>query len=157
MDRDAISLQQRPGWASRVRSIQGVVQHGRKLGRQLGFPTANVALAPGREPTYGVYAALTRLADGRIFPGVASVGVRPTVGGVEPLLEVWMFGFDEDIYGATIRTELVKFLRGEEKFDNLDILTRQVMADAQEAKRVLGMTDHRADQGVTPCVAVQDR
>jgi riboflavin kinase/FMN adenylyltransferase len=157
MDRDAISLRQRPAWASRVRAIQGVVQHGRKLGRQLGFPTANVALEPGGEPTYGVYAALTRLPDGRIFPGVASIGVRPTVGGVEPLLEVWMFGFDEDIYGKTIRTELVKFLRGEEKFDSLEILTRQVMADAQEARRVLGMTTDGAEQGVALRVAFQER
>jgi riboflavin kinase/FMN adenylyltransferase len=143
MTRDANCLRQRPISASKGRSIEGVVQLGNQLGRKLGFPTANVPLPPGDRPAYGVYAARTQLPDGRTLPGVASIGVRPTVGGVEPLLEVWLFGFDEDIYGATIRTELVQYLRAEEKFDNLDLLTQQVMADAQEAKDVLGLTQRR--------------
>ncbi len=143
MIRDASSLQRRPVSASGLRSIEGVVQLGNQLGRKLGFPTANVPLPPGDQPAYGVYAARTQLPDGRTLPGVASIGVRPTVGGIEPLLEVWLFGFDEDIYGATIRTELVQYLRVEEKFDNLDLLTQQVMADAQQAKHVLGLTPGR--------------
>jgi len=143
MNQDARSLQRRPISVSVPHSIEGVVQLGQQLGRQLGFPTANVALAPDGQPAYGVYAARTLLPDGRVVPGVASVGVRPTVGGVEPLLEVWLFGFDEDLYGATIRTELVHYLRGEEKFGSLEILTRQVMEDAEDAKQVLGLS-HRA-------------
>jgi riboflavin kinase/FMN adenylyltransferase len=143
MTRDASSLPRRPVPEPELRSIEGVVQLGNQLGRKLGFPTANVPLPPGDPPAYGVYAARTQLPDGRTLPGVASIGVRPTVGGVEPLLEVWLFGFDEDIYGATIRTELVQYLRTEEKFDNLDLLTQQVMADAQEAKHVLGLTQRR--------------
>jgi riboflavin kinase/FMN adenylyltransferase len=143
MTRDANCLRQRPLPASKGRSIEGVVQLGNQLGRKLGFPTANVPLPPDDQPAYGVYAARTQLPDGRTLPGVASIGVRPTVGGIEPLLEVWLFGFDEDIYGATIRTELVQYLRAEEKFDNLDLLTQQVMADAQEAKDVLGLTQRR--------------
>jgi riboflavin kinase/FMN adenylyltransferase len=132
MTRDASSLQRRPVSASGLRSIEGVVQLGNQLGRKLGFPTANVPLPPGDQPAYGVYAARTQLPDGRTLPGVASIGVRPTVGGIEPLLEVWLF-----------RTELVQYLRVEEKFDNLDLLTQQVMADAQQAKHVLGLTPGR--------------
>ena len=139
MDQQASILKLRPALATRVSSIEGVVQKGQQLGRKLGFPTANVALTPDAQPNYGVYAALTHLPDGRVVPGVASVGVMPTVGGVEPLLEVWLFGFDENLYGTTIRTELVQYLRGEVKFDNLKILTDQVMMDAEEAKRVLAL------------------
>ncbi len=143
MARDANCLSRRPASMTTLRSIEGVVQLGKQLGRKLGFPTANVALLSGNQPAYGVYAARTQLPDGRTLPGVASIGVRPTVGGIEPLLEVWLFGFDEDIYGATIRTELVQYLRAEEKFANLDLLTKQVMADAQQARQVLGVPETR--------------
>ncbi len=136
----ALSVLQRPSAsAPALSSIEGVVQAGQQLARTLGFPTANVALPADAYTTFGVYAAWTHLADGRVVPGVASIGVRPTVGGVEPLLEVWLFGFDEDLYGSTIRTDLVKFLREELKFDSLAIMTEQVMLDAKEAKRVLDL------------------
>jgi riboflavin kinase/FMN adenylyltransferase len=120
-------------------AIEGPVQRGRQLGRKLGFPTANVALADYVTPRFGVYATRTRLSDGRELAGVANIGVNPTVHGVTaPLLEVWLFDFDEDIYDRIIETDLIAFLRPEEKFDSLEIMTEQVMADAQAARALLG-------------------
>ncbi|TAL35373.1 MAG: bifunctional riboflavin kinase/FAD synthetase [Phenylobacterium sp.] len=119
-------------------AIEGPVQRGRQLGRKLGFPTANVDLADYVSPRFGVYAVRTRLSDGRQFDGVANIGVNPTVQGVtRPLLEVWLFDFDEDIYDRVIETDLVAFLRPEEKFDSLEVMTEQVTRDADNARRVL--------------------
>lgn len=119
-------------------AIEGPVQRGRQLGRKLGFPTANIDLADYVSPRFGVYATRTRLSDGREFPGVANIGVNPTVQGItRPLLEVWLFDFDEDIYDRVIETDLVAFLRPEEKFDSLEIMTEQVMRDAANARKVL--------------------
>jgi riboflavin kinase/FMN adenylyltransferase len=119
-------------------AIEGAVQRGRQLGRKLGFPTANVGLADYVTPRFGVYATRTRLPDGREIPGVANIGVNPTVEGVTaPLLEVWLFDFDEDIYDQVIETDLVAFLRPELKFDSLEIMTGQVMKDAQAARDLL--------------------
>lgn len=120
-------------------AIEGPVQRGRQLGRKLGFPTANVDLQDYVAPRFGVYATRTRLSDGREFAGVANIGVNPTVRGVtRPLLEVWLFDFDEDIYDRVIETDLIAFLRPEEKFDSLEIMTEQVMRDAENARRILG-------------------
>ncbi len=120
-------------------AIEGPVQRGRQLGRKLGFPTANVDLADYVAPRFGVYATRTRLSDGREFKGVANIGVNPTVTGVtRPLLEVWLFDFDEDIYDRIIETDLIAFLRPEEKFDGLEAMTEQVMQDAADARKVLG-------------------
>ncbi len=115
-----------------------MVQKGRQLGRKLGFPTANVPLADYVAPTFGVYATRTRLADGRELPGVANVGVNPTTGQVEPRLEVWLFDFDEDIYGETIETDLVAFLRPEEKFPSIEAMVDQIRIDARRARDMLG-------------------
>lgn len=121
-------------------AIEGPVQRGRQLGRKLGFPTANVALGDYVSPKYGVYAVRTRLSDGRQFDGVANIGVNPTVHGIDhPLLEVWLFDFDEDIYDRIIETDLVAFLRPEEKFPDLETMTAQVMRDAEDARRVLSV------------------
>ena len=119
-------------------AIEGPVQRGRQLGRTLGFPTANVDLGDYVTPRFGVYATRTRLSDGREFAGVANLGVNPTVQGVTPpVLEVWLFDFDEDIYDRIIETDLIAFLRPEEKFDSLEIMTEQVMRDAENARKVL--------------------
>jgi riboflavin kinase/FMN adenylyltransferase len=119
-------------------AIEGAVQRGRQLGRKLGYPTANVPLADYVTPKFGVYATRTRLPDGREIPGVANLGVNPTVDGVTaPLLEVWLFDFDEDIYDQVIETDLVAFLRPEAKFDSLEIMTAQVLKDAEQARRLL--------------------
>ena len=119
-------------------AIEGAVQRGRQLGRKLGFPTANVGLADYVVPRFGVYATRTRLPDGRRVPGVANIGVNPTVEGITaPLLEVWLFDFDEDIYDQVIETDLIAFLRPEAKFASLEAMTAQVMADAKAARGLL--------------------
>ena len=119
-------------------AVEGVVQRGRQLGRKLGFPTANVSIAGYIVPRFGVYATRTRLPDGRRLAGVANIGVNPTIEGkTAPVLEVWLFDFDEDLYDQVIETDLVAFLRPEEKFPDLEIMTAQVMADAQAARKLL--------------------
>ncbi|MGI8841334.1 MAG: bifunctional riboflavin kinase/FAD synthetase [Caulobacteraceae bacterium] len=123
---------------SRPFAIEGVVQKGRQLGRRLGFPTANVPLGDYVAPRFGAYATRTRLADGRHLPGVANIGVNPTTGEVAPRLEVWLFDFDEDIYGETIETDLIAFLRPEEKFPSIAAMVEQVRRDEARARAVLG-------------------
>jgi riboflavin kinase/FMN adenylyltransferase len=103
----------------------------------LGFPTANVPLGDYVTPRYGVYATRTRLGDGREIDGVANIGVNPTTGQVTPRLEVWLFDFDENIYGETIETDLVAFLRSEERFPTIEALVRQVHRDALDARAIL--------------------
>ena len=118
-------------------AIAGEVVHGDKRGRTIGVPTANVRMVDYMRPAYGVYATRTRLADGRLIDGVANLGVRPMFETPEPLLEVWLFDFDESLYGQVVETELVAFLRGELRFDGLDALKVQIDADAQAAKAAL--------------------
>jgi len=120
-------------------AIEGVVQKGRQLGRTLGFPTANVYLGDYVAPIFGVYATRTRLKDGREMPGVANIGVNPTTGVVEARLEVWLFNFDEDIYGETIETDLIAFLRPEEKFPSIEIMVDQIRIDARRARDIFGL------------------
>jgi len=126
-------------------AIEGVVEKGQQLGRKLGFPTANVPLGEYVAPRFGVYATRTRLRDGRHLPGVANIGVNPTTGLVDPRLEVWIFDFDEDIYGEVIETELLAFLRPEETFRDaegrFDVagMVRQIHRDADQARGILGV------------------
>jgi riboflavin kinase/FMN adenylyltransferase len=119
-------------------AIRGVVEHGAKLGRQLGFPTANMRLGDYVRPAYGVYAVQVRLGNGRLVPGVANLGVRPMIEPPEELLESWLLDWDGDLYGQEIEVELVAFLRPEMKLAGLDALKAQVMADADAARAVLG-------------------
>ena len=119
-------------------AIEGEVVHGEKRGRALGFPTANVRLGEYLRPRFGVYATRTRLPDGRVFAGVTSLGVRPMFATPEPLLEAWLFDFDEQIYGQVVETELVAFLRPEERFDSVEALKTQVEEDARVARRLFG-------------------
>jgi len=119
-------------------AIEGEVVRGRQLGRKLGFPTANVSISGYVAPKFGVYATRTRLQDGRRLSGVANIGVNPTIPGeIEPVLEVWLFDFDEDLYDQVIETELVAFLRPEQKFPDLEAMTRQVLEDAAAARKLL--------------------
>ena len=119
-------------------AIEGIVQKGKQLGRTLGFPTANIPLGDYVTPRFGVYATRTRLADGREIPGVANLGVNPTTGTETARLEVWLFDFDEDIYGETIETDLVAFLRPEEHYADLETMVAQVHEDARQARAALG-------------------
>lgn len=118
-------------------AIRGEVIHGDKRGRTIGVPTANIDMGDYMRPAYGVYATRTRLVDGRVVDGVASLGVRPMFAVETPLLEVWLFDFDGDLYGQTIETQLIAFLRGEERFDGLEALKAQIDADAAAARVIL--------------------
>ncbi len=119
-------------------AIRGLVAHGDKRGRTIGFPTANVALGRHLEPARGVYAVTIRLADGSMRDGVANIGRRPTVSdGPESRLEVNLFEFDGDIYGTEITVALIAYIRPEIKFSGLDALKAQIAADAAEARRLL--------------------
>ena len=118
-------------------AIQGEVIHGEKRGRTIGIPTANIAMPAYMRPAYGVYATRTRLPDGRVINGVANLGIRPMYEIEEPLLEVWLFDFNESLYGLDVETELVAFLRGELKFDGLEALKVQIDQDARQARAIL--------------------
>lgn len=118
-------------------AIEGVVVHGDHLGRKIGFPTANISLDDYIRLQHGIYAARTRLADGREIPGVAYIGARPTVNGVDERLEVNLFDFDEDLYGQTLETDLVAYIRGDVKFDGLEALTAQIAKDCAAARAIL--------------------
>ena len=118
-------------------TLRGRVEHGAKLGRSLGFPTANLGLGNYLRPAYGVYAARVRLDDGRLIDGVANLGIRPMIEPAQELLEVNLFDWSGDLYGREIAVELHHFLRPEWKLDGLDALTRQIGADCAEAKRRL--------------------
>ncbi|CAN1557179.1 RibF FAD synthase [Caulobacteraceae bacterium] len=118
-------------------AIEGVVRRGKQLGRTLGFPTANVFMADYVVPRLGVYATRTRLPDGRVYAGVANIGNNPTTGEVETRLEVWLFDFDEDLYGQVIETQLIAFLRPEEKFGSIDEMVVQIRRDEAAARGIL--------------------
>lgn len=121
-------------------TIGGRVVRGQGVGRTLGYPTANIRLGKRVAPVSGIFAVRVQAA-GRWRPGVASLGVRPTIaGGGEPLLEVHLFGFDGDLYGQRIGVEFVAKLRDEEKFASLEALRAQMDRDAAEARRILSDT-----------------
>ncbi|GAA4822023.1 bifunctional riboflavin kinase/FAD synthetase [Sphingosinicella ginsenosidimutans] len=121
-------------------AIEGVVEHGDKRGRELGFPTANLAMGDYLRPRFGVYAVRGRLPDGRMVDGVANLGTRPMFDPPKELLEPWFFDFDGDLYGQTIEVALIAFLRDETTFDGLDALKAQIMRDAEAAKAALAAT-----------------
>jgi riboflavin kinase/FMN adenylyltransferase len=118
--------------------IRGVVSHGDKRGRTIGFPTANIPLGRHLEPARGVYAVRVRLPDGRVIPGVANIGLRPTVQGTESRVEAHLFDIAEDLYGKEIGVALAHFLRPEQRFAGLAELTAQIAADAAQARALLG-------------------
>jgi riboflavin kinase/FMN adenylyltransferase len=118
----------------------GRVTHGKKLGRELGFPTANLPLKRKKSPVWGVLAVRVYGIEAHPLPGVASLGTRPTVNGVEPLLEVHLFDFDGDLYGRPLEVEFVRKLRDEEKFSSLDAMVQQMKVDASRARAALATT-----------------
>jgi len=129
------------GILGRPHALSGSVIMGDQRGRQLGFPTCNIAEAPEAMPPFGVYAVLVdQLVDGEpvaLAPGVANLGVRPTVGAQRPLLEAHLFDFSGDLYGSQLRVHLVARLRDERRFDGLDALKAQIAQDSAEARRRL--------------------
>lgn len=118
-------------------AIAGVVQHGDKMGREIGYPTANLDMGNYVRPAYGIYAVRGRLADGRVVDGAANLGVRPTFDPPKELLEPYFFDFSGDLYGECIEVELIEYLRPEAKFDTLEALKVQMAADCARAREVL--------------------
>ena len=118
--------------------ISGRVVHGEKVGRQLGFPTANVALKTHQPPLRGVFAVIaTDAASGARYQGVANLGERPTIGGRKLLLEVHVLDGSPELYGRHLAVDFLHHIRGEQRFDSLDALTRQIAADAEAARDAL--------------------
>jgi len=120
-------------------AIRGPVVHGDKVGRTIGFPTANLAIGSYLRPRYGIYAVTARLADGRVVNGAANIGIRPTFDPPKELLEPHFFDFSGDLYGQEIEVAFHHFLRGEWKFDSLDAMMAQIGKDCDEAKRLLAV------------------
>jgi riboflavin kinase/FMN adenylyltransferase len=123
-------------------TIEGVVEHGDKRGRELGYPTANLGLANYLRPRFGVYAVRGRLQGERVG-GVANLGVRPMFDPPRELLEPYFLDWSGDLYGQVIEVELVRFLRPEAKFDSLEALTGQMQRDEAEARDALGSSPGR--------------
>lgn len=116
--------------------IVGVVEHGDKRGRELGYPTANVALTDFQVPKFGIYAVRCVL-DGEAHDGVASLGIRPTFDQTDVKLEVYLFDFSGDLYERRLRVEFHAFLRPEVKYEGPEPLKRQIAADVEAAKALL--------------------
>ena len=119
--------------------VSGEVIHGDKRGRDLGFPTANIRLNPACGLKHGIYAVRARV-GGDTVDGVGSFGRRPMFDDGAPLLEVFLFDFASDIYGRTLDVSFIGWIRREQKFASVDVLKRQMSADAAQARAVLQRT-----------------
>jgi riboflavin kinase/FMN adenylyltransferase len=125
-------------WLTRPFAIRGIVEHGDKRGRTIGYPTANLAIDSYLRPKYGIYAVTGRiLATGEVLQGAANIGIRPQFEPPKELLEPFFFDFSGDLYGQEIEVAFHHFLRGEAKFDGLDALIEQMDKDCAEARRLL--------------------
>lgn len=122
----------------RPQAFAGVVSRGDQIGRQIGFPTANIELGDYLRPKYGVYVTRTRLSDGRVLGSVTNFGKRPTVGGLSERFETHIFGLDHDIYDQVIEVDLLHYLRPEQKFPSFEALKEQIARDAEAAKAYFG-------------------
>jgi riboflavin kinase/FMN adenylyltransferase len=119
-------------------AVRGVVQHGDKRGRAIGYPTANLELGSYLRPRYGIYAVMGRVLEtGDILKGAASLGIRPQFEPAREWLEPYFFDFAGDLYGREIEVALHHFLRPEAKFDSIEVLTAQMAEDCARAKALL--------------------
>ena len=120
-------------------TILGTVVSGERLGKKIGFPTANLSAHSEQFPPNGVYFAQATL-NGTTYPGVVNLGYRPTVSSsnkAERVLEIHLLDFDHDIYGEDLEIRFVRYLRPEQKFENLDALVRQIELDVQQARKLV--------------------
>ena len=115
-------------------TFSGKVVFGNKVGRTIGVPTANIWVPKSNLPIKGVY-AVKAFVKGETFNGIANMGVRPTVGGTSPVLEIHIFDFNEEIYGCRIEVEFHQKIRNEKKFENLDKLKEQINLDIAETRK----------------------
>lgn len=118
-------------------AVRGIVQHGAKLGRSIGYPTANLELGSYLRPRYGIYAVSAVLPGGKVVHGAANLGVRPSFDPPVELLEPYFFDWSGDLYGQEIEVALHHHLRDEAKFDSLEELTAQIERDCDQAKGLL--------------------
>lgn len=126
------------GLLTRPFAIRGIVEHGDKNGRKLGYPTANLNIEKYLRPKYGVYAVTGKiLATGQELKGAANLGIRPQFEPPKELLEPYFFDFSGDLYGQEIEVAFHHFLRGEAKFEGLDDLMAQMEKDCDKARRLL--------------------
>jgi riboflavin kinase / FMN adenylyltransferase len=116
--------------------LSGRVIGGFKRGAGLGFPTANLALAPGTALAHGIYAVRVHV-DGKIYPAAAYLGTRPTFDDGAPMLEVFLFDFDDDLYGREIAVEFIDFVRADAKFASIEALKQQIASDCARAQAIL--------------------
>jgi len=121
--------------------MAGRVIHGEKLGRQLGFPTANISIKRINAPFSGVFAVSLSFESGTSYQGVANLGVKPTVGNFKPSLEVYLLDFDGDIYGKKVSVHFRHKIRQERKFDGIEDLKVQIEKDVEHAKRYFNSLD----------------
>ncbi len=120
-------------------AIRGIVTHGDKRGRAIGYPTANLEMGKYLRPRYGIYAVTGRLLDsGEVLKGAANLGIRPSFDPPRELLEPYFFDFSGDLYGREIEVALHHFLRPEAKFESIEALTAQMEQDCDQARRLLG-------------------
>jgi riboflavin kinase/FMN adenylyltransferase len=124
---------------SRDYAIEGRVQDGDRRGRELGYPTANLALGDYQRPKYGIYAVRVTLEDGTEHPGVASLGVRPTFDPPRELLEAHLFDFAGDLYGKKIEVALHSYIREEKRFDGIEPLIAHMREDEAKARHLLAI------------------
>lgn len=117
--------------------VSGEVQHGEKRGRELGFPTANICLSSDCELRFGIYAVTLTMLNGSMHNGVASYGRRPTFDNGAPLLEIFVFDFDQDLYGQNVHITFHDWIRGEVKFDNTAALVAQMNTDCELGQQLL--------------------
>ena len=117
-------------------TFSGKVVFGQQIGRSIGIPTANLWIPKQRLPIAGVY-AVTCSIEGKTHKGIANMGIRPTVGGTKPVLEVHIFDFNEMVYGKRLTVEFKNKLRDEKKFDNIALLKEQILTDISKAKKIL--------------------
>ncbi len=114
-------------------SLSGRVAHGKKLGRELGYPTINIKMGDKTLIVKGIFAVRVKGIDNRVLPGVASIGTRPTVNGVDTILEVYILNFNQDVYGYSVEVEFLHKLRDEQKFASLDELALHIGRDTDNA------------------------
>ena len=126
-------------------TIGGQIVHGQKLGRTLGYPTANLVLADDDILAHGIYAVRLRRADGSLHDGVASFGRRPTFDNGAALFETFLFDFAGDLYGEMVEVSLFAYLRGEEKFDGAAALVAQMDRDAHTARAMMATAEPLSD------------
>lgn len=120
--------------------FEGSVIEGDRLGRTIGFPTANIETDSQTAIPAGVFACRAALDNGMLYPGMMNVGYRPTVNlGKERRVEVHLFDFNGNLYGQKLRIEIVKFIRGEHRFNSLDALKEQLLQDSLSIRKLFGL------------------